>query len=345
MNVFLSYARKDGDLYATRLRAELSSAGLVVWRDTERLVASEDWREQIRDALRKIDAVVLLLTPGAGASQYVTIECEIALALQKPVVPVLCITCDIPEAFIGVQYRDLSQPPIYSRELLALTRDLKAFKEAERKKILNELSALREDRSLLEFHQAMERLQRWLNGGVYETGIISAVVWLFRQMSVDSKAERPVHVLIDETVEGSYVQPNWSVYELFSEQRPVFEYILLKLRKDIKEPSPEDGVPIVLAVMNEAEAQALIDGSAFEGYPEEMRNDFGELQTVLANNNVGEWPGCYRRTPEEWRPFAWGGELVFFRLHGAGLVQRVDGRTVLPRCTLYADYFRERLNA
>ena len=36
-------------------------------------------------------------------------------------------------------------------------------------------------------------------------------------------------------------------------------------------------------------------------------------------------------------------ERVFFRLRGAGLVRR-EGQTVLPRCQLYADYFREHLH-
>jgi hypothetical protein len=36
-------------------------------------------------------------------------------------------------------------------------------------------------------------------------------------------------------------------------------------------------------------------------------------------------------------------ERVFFRLRGAGLVRRV-GKTVLPRCPLYASYFQEHLN-
>ena len=36
-------------------------------------------------------------------------------------------------------------------------------------------------------------------------------------------------------------------------------------------------------------------------------------------------------------------EHVFFRLRGAGLVRR-DGRAVVPRCQLYADYFREHLH-
>lgn len=36
-------------------------------------------------------------------------------------------------------------------------------------------------------------------------------------------------------------------------------------------------------------------------------------------------------------------ERTFFRLRGAGLVRR-DGRAVVPRCQLYADYFREHLH-
>lgn len=36
-------------------------------------------------------------------------------------------------------------------------------------------------------------------------------------------------------------------------------------------------------------------------------------------------------------------ERVFFKLRGAGLVQQ-DGKTVLPRCQLYADYFQEHLH-
>ncbi|MFQ5640432.1 MAG: AAA-like domain-containing protein [bacterium] len=37
-------------------------------------------------------------------------------------------------------------------------------------------------------------------------------------------------------------------------------------------------------------------------------------------------------------------ERIFFRLRGAGLVKK-EGQTVLPRCKLYAEYFREHINA
>ena len=36
-------------------------------------------------------------------------------------------------------------------------------------------------------------------------------------------------------------------------------------------------------------------------------------------------------------------EHIFFRLRGAGLVRR-EGRSVVPRCQLYADYFKEHLH-
>ncbi|MEM6255673.1 MAG: AAA-like domain-containing protein [Cyanobacteria bacterium P01_D01_bin.156] len=36
-------------------------------------------------------------------------------------------------------------------------------------------------------------------------------------------------------------------------------------------------------------------------------------------------------------------EVIYFRLHGAGLVLR-DGQSVFPRCQLYADYFEEHLS-
>lgn len=37
-------------------------------------------------------------------------------------------------------------------------------------------------------------------------------------------------------------------------------------------------------------------------------------------------------------------EKIFFRLRGAGLVRRIDAQTVVARCQLYADYFREHFN-
>lgn len=312
MKVFLSYAREDGGPFAIRLRDELSSGGFSVWRDIEAVVAPENWREQLRAALGRVDAVVLVLTPGAVGSQYVTLECELALALQKPVIPALCLPCDIPEAFAGAQYRDFSQPLTYAREIVALTRDLKGVEEEHRQKVLSGLSRLREDDSFSRFHQAIERLQRWLNAEAFEVKILSAVVELIRQMNLDSMADGPVHVLISRTIEGTYIRPNWTIYDLFCEQRPIFEFILASLGKDIKEDAADDSlrVPIVLAIMNGTEAQELMRGSAFDGYPEELRSDFEQLEAMLEANGLGDWVERYRDRPEEWRPFATEGGLL-----------------------------------
>jgi hypothetical protein len=226
------------------------------------------------------------------------------MTLQKPVLTALCLPCDIPEALDGRHHRDLSQPAIYTREVVALTRDLESIREAARELIRKELLTLREDDAYAAISQALESLNRWLNGGVYETKIIAAVVWLLRQMNIDSGPERSIRALIDEAIEGNYVQPAWTIYDLFSAQKPVFEYILIQLSKHVKDNSANGGVPIVLAVMNQVELQELMQGTAFNGYPEDLRNDFDELRAVLAANGVDNWPQCYRLTSEEWRPFA-----------------------------------------
>lgn len=304
MNVFLSYARKDGDPFASRLRAELSGAGLNVWRDVESMAGTDDWRDQLREAVLGVDALVLILTPGAVESPHVTIEWELALTLGKPVLVTQCLACDVPDALAGKHYRDLTNQSAYTREVVALTRDLEGLKDAERKSVMKELVALREENAHAVIHEAVEALQRWLNGDVYGPKLISAAAWLLRQMSVDSGPARPVRAVIGEAVEGRYVQPNWPVSRLFGEQKPAFDYIFAELVNFIKDDSLDDSVPIVLAVMREDDARGLISGAAFDGYPDELREDFEELQLALASNGAGAWACCYRPSADEWQPFA-----------------------------------------
>jgi hypothetical protein len=124
LKIFLSYARKDGAAAAARLRAELERAGFTVWRDIEEMRGGQAWKEQLRAALREVEAVLVLLTPGAVESQYVTWEWENALTLPKKVVPLLILPCDPPEELGRLHYHDLSHPDNYSLGFAALLRDL-----------------------------------------------------------------------------------------------------------------------------------------------------------------------------------------------------------------------------
>jgi hypothetical protein len=110
--VFISYSRKDLDA-VQRLARHLRRQSISVWFD-ERLRAGQPWREQLVEAIRNTDAVVLWATPSALASQNVAWEREQAESLGKPIWPILGDTCELPEDLQRIHY-------LSAREDLELT--------------------------------------------------------------------------------------------------------------------------------------------------------------------------------------------------------------------------------
>jgi TIR domain len=86
MGVFLSYARKDGDL-AVRLQEDLQRRSISVWLDHD-IPPGTDWENEIRRAIRASSGVIYLGTPEARDSAAVRGELEIANAFRKPIHPV-----------------------------------------------------------------------------------------------------------------------------------------------------------------------------------------------------------------------------------------------------------------
>lgn len=123
-NVFLSYARRDGAAAATELRRDLTEMGLFVWRDIEEMRGGLDWRAQIRDALAAVDAVLVLLTPGAVESGTVTWEWQTALDIGRRVIPLLIQPCDPPPSLAALHYHDFTKPDAGRTALNRLVRDL-----------------------------------------------------------------------------------------------------------------------------------------------------------------------------------------------------------------------------
>ena len=123
-NIFLSYARADGQTAATRLRSELERAGFQVWRDIEDMQGGRAWKDQLRQAIRTVDVVVVLLTPAAIASKYVEWEWENALTLEKRVIPLLTLPCNVPDELTRLHYHNLSTEQDYVLGFAALLRDL-----------------------------------------------------------------------------------------------------------------------------------------------------------------------------------------------------------------------------
>jgi hypothetical protein len=94
--IFLSHAVKD-IRFVDRLAASLIESGLRVWRSESHLDAAEHWLLEIGHALNRCDWFLIVLSPHALESMWVSRELSYALAQKRlfgRIVPVLAKTCD-----------------------------------------------------------------------------------------------------------------------------------------------------------------------------------------------------------------------------------------------------------
>ena len=78
MKVFISHAQED-DLLAIEMAFALRKQGLEVWLANQEIFPGDNWGERVAEGLRAADAMVVLLTEQALASQRVRSEIEFAL--------------------------------------------------------------------------------------------------------------------------------------------------------------------------------------------------------------------------------------------------------------------------
>lgn len=93
MDVFLSYSSTN-HIYAQQMRDRLTEAGLTVWQDQGQLRAGDDWRDVIDHGLSACQCVVVILTPSATVSSYVTYEWAFAYGQGKTVIPAVFEDCE-----------------------------------------------------------------------------------------------------------------------------------------------------------------------------------------------------------------------------------------------------------
>lgn len=85
--IFISYDHEDSD-FAELLDGRLAKAGHDTRMDVDILNAGEDWRDKLDQALKASDVLVVIITPEARASEYVTYEWAFALGAGIRVIPV-----------------------------------------------------------------------------------------------------------------------------------------------------------------------------------------------------------------------------------------------------------------
>lgn len=86
-NIFISFSQRD-NRYMTTMRENLIRIGYKPWIDPKPR-PGQDWRFEIDDAIRGADALLVIVSPSAAESVYVTYEWSLAIGLDVPVIPVV----------------------------------------------------------------------------------------------------------------------------------------------------------------------------------------------------------------------------------------------------------------
>ena len=103
--VFISYSYSDR-FFAELLETKLDTNKISAWRDKISLHAGQEWRASIDAGIRDCTALILILSPSAVASHYVTYEWASAMAQGKPIIPVYLDDCVRHPKVEPIQYFD-----------------------------------------------------------------------------------------------------------------------------------------------------------------------------------------------------------------------------------------------
>ncbi len=106
-HIFISYKHEDAD-FAAMLIQQVEAAGFIAWIDRERLRAGEDWRLAIDRAIRESFALIVIMTPAAKQSEYVTYEWACALGMGVRIIPILLQRTPLHPRLEVLQYLDFS---------------------------------------------------------------------------------------------------------------------------------------------------------------------------------------------------------------------------------------------
>lgn len=106
---FISHSRRD-DAFVDWLTGMLRLRGVSYWRDQREIEVGDPVSETIQQALTDVYCFIVVLTPEALQSKWVTAEIQQALALAESgklrIVPVLLADCEVPEPLAKLDYAD-----------------------------------------------------------------------------------------------------------------------------------------------------------------------------------------------------------------------------------------------
>jgi hypothetical protein len=105
--VFISHSHEDAD-FAELLKLQLEKNGIKGWIDGEKLKIGQDWRQEIDEGIIKSIALIVIMTPDAKNSEYVTYEWAFGWGKQIPVFPVMLKQTPLHPRLESLQYLDFT---------------------------------------------------------------------------------------------------------------------------------------------------------------------------------------------------------------------------------------------
>jgi tetratricopeptide (TPR) repeat protein len=105
-HIFISYSRADAGAYVRRLTYHLAAAGIPLWIDDD-VNCGAPWERELGHQIDTCIAVVVVMTPHAAESPWVTNEIARARRKGKPILPLL-LSGDVLFALEYVQYVDVT---------------------------------------------------------------------------------------------------------------------------------------------------------------------------------------------------------------------------------------------
>jgi len=123
-NIFISYARSDGKNFADDLRRRLvDEYHFHVWQDIVELEGGKDWWLQIETAIKSVEFLVMVMTPGALASQTTRKEWRLARQEGVCVLPMMAEEIDfspLPRWMRDTHFFDFKFPEQWERFIRTL---------------------------------------------------------------------------------------------------------------------------------------------------------------------------------------------------------------------------------
>jgi len=102
--IFISYKREDWDEFVRPLITKLQNAGLQVWVDQHDLEGGEDWLDEINEALRVCNRMILCVSPEALLSRHVKLEYRYFFNRDKKMYPLICRPTEMPAELDIIQH-------------------------------------------------------------------------------------------------------------------------------------------------------------------------------------------------------------------------------------------------